>query len=31
MKKLKFRLQLVAEDDEESAEEVVELAVSPMG
>ena len=27
MKKLKFRLQLVAEDEEESAEEVVELAV----
>lgn len=27
MKKLKFRLQLVAEDEEESTEEVVELAV----
>lgn len=27
MKKLKFRLQLVAEDQEGSAEEVVELAV----
>lgn len=27
MKKLKFRLQLVAEEEEESAEEVVELAV----
>jgi len=27
VQKLKFRLQLVAEDEEQSAEEVVELAV----